>query len=460
MIKGHTKIELFDAATGRKERIYEKDNLVTNAVQELIAFQTMTGRTMDNFVFPIAEKALGGIMLFNSKLTEDVNNVSFPSNAKLVGYAARDTNTDDAMRGSFNELESGPTDNGYVSVWDFGTSQANGTILSVALTNVIAGANPFQWQCGGKDTDFYCCDFKTTDDAQDDCRPLFQKDGYLYWVKPGGKVIQRCRFDPYRARVTHSIIGAVKLDSETVTELELPDYPFLSKKISSSAKFLTPNIDGYLYFITQNNQPGSASYNTYYDSSNSTGDAKLYITKYKYDDLSFEKQNEIILTLADIHLGTRTESSLVVNGNYLYAKSYDGKGIYIVNLSNAADVKLFTVQNSGSVSDISPMLYNGGIQYQYSYSNNGTKYRTGFLYPDGTYSEEMVDAAAYNIPSVFCRDDKLLAAFRKQGSYETDSIRVCMRNAYLGTINNLASSISKNASQTMKITYTLTDKTD
>jgi hypothetical protein len=450
MIKGHTKIELFNAETGRKEREFEKDNLVTNAVQELIAFQTITGKTMNTSVFPIAEKALGGIMLFDSKLTEDVNNICFPSNAKLVGYAARDTNTSDAMRGSLNALESGKTDTGYVSVWDFGTSQANGTILSVALTSDFAGANPFERQCGG----ISYCDFKTVNDAQDECRPLFHKDGYIYWVKPGSKIIQRCHFDPYRVWISDSAYGTVTPAAETVAELNLPDYPHLS--ISSPAKYLTPNTDGFLYFVTQNNQPGSSSYS----GGNASGDAKLYITKYKYTDLSFEKQEEQILTLSDVHLCTRSESSLVVNGNYLYVKSYDKRGIYIVNLSNAADIKLFIVGNSGIVTDISPMLYNGGIQYQYSYTNNGTKYRTGFLYSDGTNSEEIVDASAYNIPSVLCRDDKLLAAFLKQGSYETDSIRTCMRNAYLGTINNLASPISKNPSQTMKITYTLNDKTD
>ena len=54
MIKGHTTIELFNAKTGEREFQYEKDNLVTNAVQELIAFQTMIGRSMNNNVFPIA----------------------------------------------------------------------------------------------------------------------------------------------------------------------------------------------------------------------------------------------------------------------------------------------------------------------------------------------------------------------------------------------------------------------
>ena len=44
--------------------------------------------------------------------------------------------------------------------------------------------------------------------------------------------------------------------------------------------------------------------------------------------------------------------------------------------------------------------------------------------------------------------------------YDNDRIRTVFRAAYLGTINNLSSPITKNASQTMKVTYTLTDKED
>lgn len=89
MIKGHTKIELFDAQTGKRDKVYEKDNLVTNAVEYLIAWQTMMGRAMNESVFPIATNALGGIMLFDSTLEESVENIHFPSNAKLVGYGDR-----------------------------------------------------------------------------------------------------------------------------------------------------------------------------------------------------------------------------------------------------------------------------------------------------------------------------------------------------------------------------------
>jgi hypothetical protein len=461
MIKGHTKIELFNAKTGKLEQRYEKDNLVTNAVQELIAFQTMMGRVMNNNVFPIAKNALGGIMLFDSKLDEDVNNTNFPTNVKLVGYASRDTNTDDAMRGSLNAIETHKTDTGYVSVWDFGTAQANGTIQSVALTSAYAGVNPFQRQVCG---DFFC-DVDVIDSKEHNGRPFLVSGEYVYWLNTDGITVQRGRFAPYSVKVADQTYGSVSIPYETVTTLELPDYESFSN--IGPSKYWIPGTDGYLYLITQNNRMssytyyGTTHYNYYYDEGNEKDDAKFYITKYKTSDLSFEKQQEEIITLAGVHLTTRNEGWIVINKGYLYARSYDGTSIYIVNLSNTVDIKVFTFDNSGSFENMSPMLYNGGIQYQYHYQKDGnTYYRTGFLYPDATHSEEAVNGSAVALPSILYSDGKILVTYHYDGYYDNDRIRTGLRCAYLGTINNLSSPVTKNASQTMKITYTLTDKED
>ena len=459
MIHGHTKIELFNACTGRKEQEYEKDNLVTNAVQELIAFQTMIGRPMNNNVFPIAKKALGGIMLFDGKLTEDVNNVSFPSEAKLVGYASQDTNTDDAMRGSLNAIESHKTDTGYVSVWDFGTAQANGTIASIALTNAYGGVNPFQRQLCGD----FACDMNALEDVEHNGRPFLITNEFVYWMKSDGKTIQRCRFDPYCVKVADATYGSADVPYEAVTELELPNYEGFN--VNDALRYLIPGGDGYLYFITQNNRINTYTYygNTYhdyhYDEGNTEGDAKIYITRYKISDLSFAKQEEQVITLSGVHLINRYEGSLVISRGYLYARSSDEHSLYIVNLSNTADIKMFTMPNGGKITGLSPMLYNGGVQYQYQYSKDGsTLTKTGFLYPDRTNSEEAVSGGATALPAVMYDDGKILLTCHYDAYYDNDRIRTYLKSAYLGTINNLSSSITKNASQTMKITYTLTDK--
>lgn len=132
-----------------------------------------------------------------------------------------------------------------------------------------------------------------------------------------------------------------------------------------------------------------------------------------------------------------------------------------MNLSNPVDIKMFTMENSGTVTYMSPILYNGGIQYQYDFSKDGTNYsKTGFLYEDASHSEEAVTGAAVEMPTMLYSDGKILVTHHFDGYCDYDRIRTALRAAYLGTINNLASPIAKNASQTMKITYTLTDKED
>ena len=63
-----------------------------------------------------------------------------PSANPCVGYASNDVNaTTNIMRGSMNLTETKKLDNGYRFVWDFTTSQANGTISCIALTHKWAG---------------------------------------------------------------------------------------------------------------------------------------------------------------------------------------------------------------------------------------------------------------------------------------------------------------------------------
>ena len=145
MMKGHTKIELFDAKTGKLKQRYEEDNLVTNAVKYLLAYENKINRQPSNEIFPIATKALGGIMLFNKEIEESADNFEFPIANQLVGYAGRETNVTNPQAGSINPLECVNADDGYTTVWDFGTSQANGTIKCVCLTSAYAGRNPHQY---------------------------------------------------------------------------------------------------------------------------------------------------------------------------------------------------------------------------------------------------------------------------------------------------------------------------
>ena len=138
MIKGHIQIDLHNHKTGLTERI-EKDNLVTNAAQTYINTMIGRGKAATNFM-PLATTMYGGVMLFEDSLTENVNNIALPYDNFIVGFAGQTVNSDNPDMGSINLVESGPIEDGYMNVWDFNTSQANGVISAMSLCHSNVGA--------------------------------------------------------------------------------------------------------------------------------------------------------------------------------------------------------------------------------------------------------------------------------------------------------------------------------
>ena len=141
-IKGSATIELTNA-DGTKE-IIKHDNMITNALSDLLVSQR--GEIVPLFKISdngnsIARLAFGGLLLFNDTLNTDADDYFLPS-TKITGYASLSSYGGlDVARGSFNELESGLQADGksYKFVWDFATSQGNGTIKSLALCPNMMG---------------------------------------------------------------------------------------------------------------------------------------------------------------------------------------------------------------------------------------------------------------------------------------------------------------------------------
>ena len=80
-------------------------------------------------------------------------------------------------------------------------------------------------------------------------------------------------------------------------------------------------------------------------------------------------------------------------------------------------------------------------------------YHDGLMSKDGTTGDQTYDC--YDKTPI-CKLCYISSVNRWNYPYNYAS-EISLHGAYLGTINNLASPIVKTASQTMKITYTLTD---
>lgn len=148
-LKGHTTIELTDVNTGKKE-VHEDDNLITNAISEILGYHGSMSILSADSLFAIdttngtyfspIKKLTGGLMLFDTQIEENVETVREPAGISLVGCASGISyNGANVMAGSYNKQESGKVDRGYKHVWDFGTSQSNGQIACACLTTMLGG---------------------------------------------------------------------------------------------------------------------------------------------------------------------------------------------------------------------------------------------------------------------------------------------------------------------------------
>lgn len=140
-IKGSATIELTNA-DGTKQ-IIKHDNMITNAVADM--FRSYMGdmpliHKLNFYDYTYAGTIFGGLLLFDDILNNDASDYAIPS-TKITGYASNTAYSgNDLSRGSRNIAESGlQGDGSYKLVWDFGTSQGNGTIQSIALCPIAMG---------------------------------------------------------------------------------------------------------------------------------------------------------------------------------------------------------------------------------------------------------------------------------------------------------------------------------
>ena len=145
-LKGRTRIELTNVETGEVE-VHEDNNMVTNALSKLLGNYGWFANNALSYAIAgssddgVIKKLTCGLMLFDSEIEENPDIINAPAGVSVVGCgSATAYNGANIMAGSYNETESGWTDDGgYKHVWDFSTSQANGEIACASLTTNAGG---------------------------------------------------------------------------------------------------------------------------------------------------------------------------------------------------------------------------------------------------------------------------------------------------------------------------------
>lgn len=155
MLKGTTKIELTDVRTGETQ-VFEKHNTVTGALQELFnpVLGHLTSESNLNSLMPSHTTLLGGLLMFNSRIEGSPAPIFAPGDAKLVGCARYNVATTSGSKyfGSYDASGSEiDLENKRIKlVYSFTPSQANGTINSVCLTHSVGGLGVYNGDVGAK----------------------------------------------------------------------------------------------------------------------------------------------------------------------------------------------------------------------------------------------------------------------------------------------------------------------
>lgn len=481
-LKGSAVIELTDVKTGKKE-IVKHDNLVTNAVNDILSIDPLNLRweTDVDFrttVLPVISQLISGIVLFEDPLEEDPDKYFAPGSNNVIGYSNMAVSpSTDSKRGSLNQTESGNLEDGkgYRFVFDFATSQGNGEISALALTSGHMGA------CGYS-SDVY------SDKATSSDMSYWNGKNYAF------RLVSKCVGNAATAFDSAIISSIVTIDSDNAVAYAV--YATGAKSISVYKINLLHNKVGLfnsqpciigspelIKEITTSNFHGTHNSSSNYNvvsfcdggdgyiwgfSTSSNNTASSYTTlqwlKIKKEDWTFEE-------------GTWTFPEPITVPGYIWATPGNGfshKSLSVVDMGLAYFVcgdKKVLIIDTNNPTDITIIGIDKSFT-PYTESNCNCRFNVlsdGIIYLPGAHirNKEMFkgyyrqnnyyDPGLYNCSVPRVRDKNFTYGIIG-GTGTGYSVAMYINNTYLATINNLDNPVQKTADKTMKITYILREE--
>lgn len=500
--KGKSTIELRNAETGELEFKTEDENMVTNAVYNLINHHYDLFYDNDCWnekpwwsMTPILKQCYSGILLFSGNLTEDVENIIAPADVKQIGYAQNQYTGTNPERGNLNVSESKEINDGkgYRYVWDFATDKANGTIRSVALTSLAGGKIGQYGQADYTESytdrasaisglipytsgsSIYRYGFVTTStDISNINRAYYSYRLYLAKCIPVGffKDANTCTFARYGTSpyyLTNSISfveqkyerGSLSVFGNGPTKVIQTE-----RSVTSNKKFCSP-----LELFTDGEKIYSVAV--------TASDTFDFIV---INGATLEIEREETFTLQDVQFMTynqpssggwnynhdtyyyngyfyikcTSQYSIIKNGNYTY-NLYDK--YYKINKDDLSDYTLIDFNLSDS--SVRSLFEFEGLIGLAPNNNYGSDSEIGkVLFPDGTISSKIVFGGGFPIKNKFLKKPTVMGkscrSWTQYGSSD-NYLRVSAYSPFLSTINNLSTPVVKNETQTMKVTYEITE---
>lgn len=458
--KGKTTIELTNAETGVVEQKIEDENMVTNAVYNLV-----NGSCGSTELNTILNNCFSGLLLFEKNITEDVNTLVMPVENKMVGKGAGAYGLEDEpLIGNLNTAESTSLENGHRYVWDFATNRGNGTIRSVSLTSYKGGLTGYELTPNAKYDNYNFMIFQPRGSAlKSGATPLAYNSSVITSLDKNKPIIGYVNKKLIFANGTggeNSVTFSTRTTDKTVHLKNWTSYNYTEKLITSNKKLCSP-----INFTFYNNK-----YYSIYITSKTTFDVVVF------NVVTFEIEKEETITCQDTKFltGSATiRNPIIYKGYYYIPESVSNEGYYY---------KI----NADDPTDYVARIFNSKIKYIYSSTNTPTITQSRlnicgdflFFLPATTSDFSSTDYVYYctvafwdgesvhksvfiskrmsNITIVNNTDVKLPYVVLFE-NYSGARIHDVIFTPFLSTINNLSTPVVKNETQTMKVTYEITE---
>ena len=463
MLKGTMKIELTDVNTGQTETVLEQ-NMVTNQLSNIfrhMGYCKDPDKLLTDWA-PHYKTLLGGLLLFDTPIDEEPDNVYPPAEANLVGCAVYNmqNSTTNTVRGGYNATESElNVANSYMKyVYDFTTAQANGTIACACLTHAYGGYSGY----GGRDVA----------NNSSNVLGLTVDTGamhYVYSSYTGGSTGDHYSgltigttevlflIDPENDCAWYFRINSAKgitifKRRAQMRSISVLESPRTTKPVLESVTLsLTTSIP--TSYISWNYDPATnALYICGSSASYKAANTTFLITKIAFGTWEVTQYNTSNTT--GVQINTNGTRFCHCHNGYAYIKSYNSPyEIYKLEIGNAANVVKMN-RNGFTVSGVPIFGINDRIYYE-SYDDqlrivNG--HSNQVLSPEAM---RVCGSNSYQYGYTPVRSDKSLY-YVSCGN--TTSYGFTMISNYLATINNLAEPVVKTADKTMKVTYIIQEQ--
>lgn len=496
-LKGSATIQMFDAKTGALIEEHQSSNMITNAVPNILngAFQRYfnymktSARNIDitevlkTPLNSFAETYFGGILVFSNSLEENPEHIIPTQEEALscIGCGSQiNKSASSNYSGVFNSAESIIDERTVKFVWDFTSQQCNGDIACICLTSAKGGL------LGLRNNGVDAIDLNSSLSGlisnvlsvSSAGASISTGSSFNYRVNAVRANTNGCIIysDDYQRAMSHYYNGGYNYDLADLFDITTNIGDNLNKGTYNGTSYtMTSSVSEYKCFDDHTIFASSGDWNLA---------NKYYIIT--VDGGIEETTLDITNLAADISEFYGVKVSEGRLSNYQDWFYFDGKYYFVVGSINRGNdsMRVYVVESDGTFTykdvELSPTIISrnwgstkaGGyadsdLDTKFCIVNNGMYLGyNNFWYallPDGTLDLSAFSFYQGDINTVI-RDDPtglMPAPFISDTAYHLNSrnmFRDGLFTPYLGTINNQSVALTKDASKTMKIIYTLTQE--